>query len=476
MPGSSGLAFGSSPSTPLRRSYDNDSWTSSDLRGQTWSDVVPTFPHDDNSLSPSKRRIDLPRSTSPFHSLQETRHRQAAAAQAAALGHAPDPNSIEEASRALADSALGDRTRGRTMDIDDFSRPSNVDVFQQRPNQRNPLPFEATDNTSRGMRANVVGGLEDDYSRKHSVARTRVQTLDPSFTLEPLQRANSTPPYSGPLPSSRDLPQSGLNPYPQSRTPQLQSSGHFTTSVRDDPLSANFANLNLDSRPGEMGPGRKVVNNILASNIGASYPAGDIVSPASSSNYFSEYRRPSPQTFDEYDTLQDEYNNQWQNPSQRTISPNEFDNERRPSPFYNTAAQVPQQRPQIQQPTSDFQNIPVYNRDPMRQPIHASPPTRMNPVHIAHPGPLQHHPVIVRDQFYRPQFQTQQFPEFTNGFQPPYSPTTPFIGHLAMQHMAPPVRRHEDTIRNMRSPLLEEFRSAKNKKFELKVHILKALL
>jgi hypothetical protein len=274
--GSSGLAFGSSPSTPPRRSHDNDSWTSSDLRGQTWSDVVPSFAHDDNSLSPGKRRMDLPRSTSPFHSLQETRHRQATAAQAAALGH----ESIEEASRALADSALGDRTRGRSMDIEDFSRNTNVDVFQ-RNNPRNPLGFDPADNTGRAIRANILGSLEDDYSRKNQVPRARVHTLDPSYTLEPLQRANSTPPYSGPLPSSRDLPQSGLNPYPQSRTPQLQSSGHFTTSARDDPLSANFSNLNLDSRPGDMGPGRKVSNNILVSNLGAGYPSGKVSLSAS---------------------------------------------------------------------------------------------------------------------------------------------------------------------------------------------------
>lgn len=107
----------------------------------------------------------------------------------------------------------------------------------------------------------------------------------------------------------------------------------------------------------------------------------------------------------------------------------------------------------------------------MRQPIHALAQTRISPVHVPHPGPLQHHPVIVRDQFYRPQFQTQQFPEFTNGFQPPYSPTTTFMGLPAIQQMNPNVRRHEDAIRNMRSPLLEEFRAAKNKKFELKVHL-----
>jgi hypothetical protein len=187
------------------------------------------------------------------------------------------------------------------------------------------------------------------------------------------------------------------------------------------------------------------------------------------SDRFIEFRRPSPQTYDELDSYQDEYNNHWQNPPQRTVS-SEFETERRPSPFYNTGAQV-QQRPQAQQQANEFQNPPVYNRDPVRpQQVHTLPQSRMNPVHVTHPGQLQHHPVLVRDQFYRPQFQTQQFPEFTNGFQPPYSPTAPFIGHPAtMQHMNPNVRRHEDTIRNLRSPLLEEFRAAKNKKFELKV-------
>ena len=77
--------------------------------------------------------------------------------------------------------------------------------------------------------------------------------------------------------------------------------------------------------------------------------------------------------------------------------------------------------------------------------------------------------MIVRDQFYRPQFQTQQFPEYTNGYQVPYPPGQ-FVGHPGVQqHMNPNVRRHDDNLRNLRSPLLEEFRSAKTRKFELKV-------
>src|SRR3981189_1109801 len=99
--------------------------------------------------------------------------------------------------------------------------------------------------------------------------------MDPSFSLEPLQRANSTPPYSVPVPvSSRDLPRSGLNPYPQSRTPQLQSSGHFTTSSRDDPLLTGLRDLNIGSRNDEMGGGRKVSNNTFVGNLGSGYPSG----------------------------------------------------------------------------------------------------------------------------------------------------------------------------------------------------------
>lgn len=97
----------------------------------------------------------------------------------------------------------------------------------------------------------------------------------------------------------------------------------------------------------------------------------------------------------------------------------------------------------------------------MRQPVlpaHA----RVNPLHTGHP-------VLVRDQFYRPQFPPSQFAEYPNGYQAPFAPA-PFVGHPGMQHVAPTARRHEDTMRNLRSPLLEEFRSAKNKKFELKVH------
>src|ERR1700737_1492052 len=71
-----GVAFTGRPATPPRRSHD---WTSSDLRGQTWAgDLIPQFSSDDINLSPQKNRYaELPRSTSPYHSLQETRHRQA---------------------------------------------------------------------------------------------------------------------------------------------------------------------------------------------------------------------------------------------------------------------------------------------------------------------------------------------------------------------------------------------------------------
>ena len=269
-------AFGSTPSTPPRRSHDNDSWTSSDLRGQTWSEKVHPFPSDDVNLSPSKRRLgDLPRSTSPFHSLQETRHRQAAAAQAAALGHAPEAVIIEDASRSLNDN-IAERNRV-SLDLDDLARNGNVDVFHQRQQARNQRPFDGNDATGRGIRANILVALDDDFPRNHPIARTRVQqTLDPSFPLEPLQRANSTPPYSGPVPtSSRDLPKSGLNPYPQSRTPQLQSSGHFTTSSREDHLSKGLRDLSLDLRPIDLGIGRKVSNNAVP-NLGQGYPSGKI--------------------------------------------------------------------------------------------------------------------------------------------------------------------------------------------------------
>jgi hypothetical protein len=275
MPVGSALAFGSTPSTPPRRSHDNDAWTSSDLRGQGWGDVVTPFSADDVNLSPGQRRLgDLPRSTSPFHSLQETRHRQATAAQAAALAHAPDSTVIEDATIALNDSTLGDRNRGHSFDVEELARSGNVDVFHHRQTGRNPRPFETTENAGRGIRANILGALEDDFPRNHPVSRTRVHTLDPSFSLEPLQRANSTPPYSGPVPtSSRDFPKSGLNPYPQSRTPQLQSSGHFT--VREDPLSKGFRDLSLESRPVEVGGGRKASSNTLISNTGSGYPSGN---------------------------------------------------------------------------------------------------------------------------------------------------------------------------------------------------------
>lgn len=276
----SGLAFGSRPSTPPRRSYDNDSWNSSDLRGQTWGElVVAPFSSDDANLSPGKRRVgDLPRSTSPFHSLQETRHRQATAAQAAALGHPSESNAVEEASRALNDSTLADRSRGRSVDMDELTaRNGNLDSFHQRQVSRGQQPFDMGDNSGRGIRANILGALEDDFppARNHPISRTRVHTMDPSFSLEPLQRANSTPPYSGPVPiSSRELPRSGLNPYPQSRTPQLQSSGHFTTSSRDDPLLTSLRDLNIGSRNDEMGGGRKVSSNSFVGNLGSAYPSG----------------------------------------------------------------------------------------------------------------------------------------------------------------------------------------------------------
>jgi hypothetical protein len=154
------------------------------------------------------------------------------------------------------------------LDIEELARNGNVDVFHQRQAPRNSRPFDTNDTTGRGIRSNILSTLEDDFPRNHPVARTRIQSLDPSFSLEPLQRANSTPPFSGSVPtSSRDLPKSGLNPYPQSRTPQLQSSGHFT--IREDSLSKGLRDLSLDSRPVEMGMGRRVSTNSPVSNLGS---------------------------------------------------------------------------------------------------------------------------------------------------------------------------------------------------------------
>ena len=272
-----GPTFGSRPSTPPRRSHDADSWTSSDLHGQAWGEIGAPFPSDDANLSPGKRRLgDLPRSTSPFHSLQETRHRQATAAQAAALRQTPpDSSSVEEPSRTLNDNTLVDRNRGRSLDMDTLAGNGKVDVFRQPQSNRSQRPFDVAENTGRTIRANILSALDDDYQRNNPVPRTRVHSLDPSFSLEPLQRANSTPPYSGPVPiSSRDLPKSGLNPYPQSRTPQLQSSGHFTASKREDSLLTGIKDLTLESRPSDIGMGRRVSTNSLVSNLGTGYPSG----------------------------------------------------------------------------------------------------------------------------------------------------------------------------------------------------------
>jgi hypothetical protein len=272
----SGLTFGSRPSTPPQRSLDNDSWSLSDRRGQPWVEMVTPFSSDDANLSPGKRRLgDLPRSTSPFHSLQETRHRQAAAAQAAALGHTPDPAVIDDVSRTLNDNMVGDRSRVHSLDVDELVRNGGVDTFHQRQTVRNQRPFEGKEGTGRGVRTNILSALEDDFPRNHPVSRSRVHTLDPSFSLEPLQRANSTPPYSGPLPiSPREFSKSGLNPYPQSRTPQLQSSGHFTTPNRDDILSTGLRELTFEPRLNENSMSRKASGNTVVSNPGAGYPSG----------------------------------------------------------------------------------------------------------------------------------------------------------------------------------------------------------
>jgi hypothetical protein len=171
----------------------------------------------------------------------------------------------------------------------------------------------------------------------------------------------------------------------------------------------------------------------------------------------------SSQTFDEYDTYQDEHNGQWQNQYQRTGTPNEFEHERRPSPFYNAPAQT---RAHVANQQNEYQPAhAAYQRETLRQqPVQA----RIHPVHVTHPAAITHQPILVRDQFYRPQFQPAQFTEYTNGYQAPFA-AAPFVAHPAIQQVAPNVRRHDDSLRNLRSPLLEEFRSAKNKKFELKV-------
>jgi hypothetical protein len=346
--------------------------------------------------------------------------------------------------------------------MEELPRNGTTDVFHQRRSSRGQLPFDMVDTAGRGIRASILGGMDDDFSsRNHQVSRTRVHTLDPSFALEPLQRANSTPPYSGPVPiSSRDLPKSGLNPYPQSRTPQLQSSGHFTTSSREDPLLTGLRDLNIGPSPSEMG--RKVSSNSFVSNFGTGY-----ASSGSSKRSVADidYGR-SSQTYDDYDTHQDDHNSQWQNQYQRTGTPNEFEHDRRPSPFFNAPAQT---RTHISHQSTDYPLAQTgYPRDPLRQPVQAR---AITPIHGAHPAAVTHHPVLLREPYYRPQFQPAQFTEYTNGYQAPFV-AAPFVAHPGIQQVSANVRRHEDSLRNLRSPLLEEFRSAKTKKFELKVHTL----
>ena len=167
---------------------------------------------------------------------------------------------------------------------------------------------------------------------------------------------------------------------------------------------------------------------------------------------------------------QEEYNQQaWQN-QYRTGTPNEFDHDRRPSPFYNQPPPAPPVRNHITQHTTEYPLAQTaFSREPMRQqvfPQHA----RGGPI-PAPAAPVVHHPVLMRDQYYRPQYSPTQFShEYTNGFQPPFAAAAPFGVHPGMQHMPPNARRHEDSLRNLRSPLLEDFRSAKNKHHELKVY------
>lgn len=193
-----------------------------------------------------------------------------------------------------------------------------------------------------------------------------------------------------------------------------------------------------------------------------------------------DFNRPHSQPFDDYESYQDaEYGNHWQNQYQRTGTPNDFEHERRPSPFYNNAAHAPpaQSRSHLSQAQNEYQQPQIYNREPLRQqPIqqHQIPPSahaRINPIHASHPpAAVAPHPILVREQFYRPQFQPSQFPEYQNGYQPQFAAPT-FVAHSGVQHVAPNTRRHEDNLRNLRSPMLEEFRTAKNKKYELKVTI-----
>jgi hypothetical protein len=190
-----------------------------------------------------------------------------------------------------------------------------------------------------------------------------------------------------------------------------------------------------------------------------------------------DFNRPHSQPFDDYESYQDaEYGNHWQNQYQRTGTPNEFEHERRPSPFYNNSHAPPvQSRSQLSQIPNEYQQQQMYTREPLRQqPIQQQPqvPTahaRVNTIHTTHPpAAVGHHQILVRDPFYRPQFQPSQYPEYQNGYQPQFAAPT-FVGHPAVQHVGSNARRHEDNLRNLRSPMLEEFRSAKNKKYELKV-------
>lgn len=402
---------------------------------------------------------------------------------------------LDPGSAASFDLGFTDPSRGRPVEIGQgFGAP------------RFPGSSTSTDTGDRRHLGPVLGGKEDEdpyMGRGRVVSNPRgaeILGAARSESLPPQQRANSTPPTYNP---NQSPPDGGYGAY--THIPTSHPAPHAPGPGSYPGVHSRYPDLSRETREAEM---LAQLRHISVEDNDERFPDGRGVSffrlnhgqTGNPSAYsFGEYPYQSRQTAQQvaqnmwapddvnYHRGQDGYNEQYGDggyvetygrPFERvgSMSPSDQNGEYHRgtigSPYHLNGA-----TPSPHHPSSDF-------RSPSRgTPVRTSPSSQLTINHekfrqrLVPTQPLQQpHPNQgqLRGQLYRNQYPVSNPYDYStaNGFR---MPMAPFPGSTISPLVAPthPARRalHEDFGHNLRSVLLEEFRSnsKSNKRYELKV-------
>lgn len=512
-------------SSLLAGSGEHDAWnTKPSTVGWSGESTSPALSsvavNQDHSRSPARLRnqqyespqtsSEIPRSSSPYYSIP----RQGTVGQVSSMSQSPNNKSYLDPASAAS--------FGETLDFQNAGRGRGLEMGQTFGGGRHlssvlagAIEDEDPNHINRGR---VVSNPRGVIPTGAEIIGTSVSSASRSESLPPQQRANSTPPTYNPNQASQDTAGYGAythvptshpashGPNPNVGTYPAAAQGRYTDLTRETrqaEMLAHFRQISVEDENDQFPGGRRLPFTTF--NQSPNNP-GNLNYPSQPS--FAEYpyqQRPAQpalqnsslwaQEDGNYGRGQDGFNSEQyagdggypeglrRPPYDRigAMSPGdqsvEFQRRGLSSPYYPNGSTPPP-------PPGDFRSSsrgaptrtppsgqPGLNHEKLRQRLLVTQQQLQSP----HMNQSQ---IMMRDQLYR----NQQFPvagPYDYAFQglrmhmPNYSgsPISPLV---APTH---PARRNED-IGNLRSALLEEFRSnsKSNKRYELKVSHLPMVL